>query len=214
MRPSSSNYEIDVATIGTDSDTECISSCSSQTKDHKLPHLSRAEAAVALNSINRVRMCKAHDEDKRVTVYVLDVLLQVTLKGIPKATHQSKANDRSPSYQVKHRYSAFRALRQCIGNAVVVPKDKSHSKWCPYCSRVRELVKSSLFPSRFPNQGPVATVTGWHDYLARSRAEPLEAFVNRLLHAAKDISYRSGCIPCDRFEAVSRLLIDFLSETA
>ncbi|EGZ24492.1 hypothetical protein PHYSODRAFT_325606, partial [Phytophthora sojae] len=44
------------------------------------------------------------------------------------------------------------------------------------------------------------------------REARLETFVNLLLRAAKDVSYRSGCSPCGRFEVVSRLLSDFLTE--
>lgn len=196
----------------------------------QLSQLSRAKMAVALNSVHHVQMCTTYDREQHVTVYVLDVFLQAAPRGLPKATtaatmithKQSKRERRRrelreedelhADYQVEHRYSAFRALRECIGEAVAAPKDKSHPQWCPYCSRVRELVSSGAFPSRFPNRGRVAVVTGLHELLVRNREQRLEVFVNHLLRAAKDVSYRSGCNPCGRFEVVSRLLSDFLTE--
>lgn len=208
--PSDDYYDdFDVATIATESDTERTSENenASLIKDWQLPQLSRAKVAVALNSIHHVRMCRARDEDKHVTVYVLDVFLQSTPRGITKQGN-GKMKGRSPGNQVEHRYSAFRALRERIGEAVKEPKDKTHSQWCPYCSRVRELVHSSAFPSRFPNCG----IVGLHDYLVHNRKQRLEMFMNLLLRAAKDVSYRSGCNPCGRFEVVSKLLSDFLAE--
>jgi hypothetical protein len=189
----------------------------------RLSQLSRAKMAVALNRVHHVGMCTAYDREAHVTVYVLDVFLQAAPRGLPCASsgnrrQRSKGERRlqelelRADYQVEHRYSSFRALRERIGEAVAAPKDKSHSQWCPYCSRVRELVKSGAFPGRFPNRGPVARVTGLHELLVRSREQRLEAFVNLLLGAARDVSYRSGCNPCGRFEAVSTLLSDFLTE--
>ncbi|CAI5724523.1 unnamed protein product [Peronospora effusa] len=194
----------------------------------RLSQLSRAKEAVALNNVHHVRMCTAYDREEHVTVYVLDVFLQVIPRGLPKKTaaanmHMQSKRERRPremrekdelqaDYQVEHRYSAFRLLRELIRKTVAAPKDTSHPQWCPYCSRVRELVNSGGFPSRFPNRGRVAIITGLHKLLVRSREQHLEVFVNRLLTAAKDVSYRSGCNPCGRFEAVSRLLSDFLME--
>ncbi|KAG7376315.1 hypothetical protein PHYPSEUDO_013765 [Phytophthora pseudosyringae] len=207
-------YNFDAAITSPDTDTECTSAISSLTKDLELSQLSRAKMAVALNSIHHVRMCRAFDEKERVTVYVLDVFQQSTPRGISKLTKKNKCtiDDLSPDYQVKHRYSAFRALRERISDEVKVPKDKSHSQWCPYCSRVREFTHSGAFPPRFPTRSGVAIATGLHDYVVHNREQRLETFTNLLLRAAKDISYRSGCTPCGRFEVVSKLLSDFLAE--
>ncbi|POM79659.1 Hypothetical protein PHPALM_2613 [Phytophthora palmivora] len=111
-------------------------------------------------------MCTTYDREEHVTMYVLDVFLQATPRGLPTTSS----------------------------------------------SRVRDLVKSGMFPSRFPSRGRVAMAMGLHNYVVRLREERLETFVNMLLRAAKDISYRSGCTPCSRFEAVSKLLSDFLTE--
>ncbi|ETL29312.1 hypothetical protein F441_17947 [Phytophthora nicotianae CJ01A1] len=199
----------------------------------RLSQLSRAKVAVALNSVHHVQMCTSYDREEHVTVYVLDVFLQSAPRGLPSCIattsasttqHRHKESKRErrrrelrekdelrADYQVEHRYSTFRALRERIGEVVAAPKDKSHPQWCPYCTRVRELVNSGVFPSRFPN-GSVATVIGLHKLLVRNREDRLESFVNLLLRAAKDVSYRSGCNPCGRFEVVSTLLSDFLTE--
>ncbi|CAI5737526.1 unnamed protein product [Peronospora destructor] len=198
----------------------------------RLLQLSRAKEAVALNSVHHVRICTAYDREEHVTVYVLDVFLQAEPRGLPKMTvtaaaaNMHKQSNRKrrwremrekdelhADYQVEHRYSAFRMLRERISKTVAAPKDTAHPQWCPYCLRVRELVNSGGFPSRFPNRGRVAIVTGLHKLLVRSREQHLEVFVNRLLNAAKDVSYRSGCNPCGRFEAVSRLLSGFLRDS-
>ncbi|KAK1932097.1 hypothetical protein P3T76_012598 [Phytophthora citrophthora] len=195
----------------------------------RLSHLSRAKVAVALNNVHHVQMCTSYDREENVTVYVLDVFLQTPPRGLPNRSATTSTNqkpgkkserrrrelrmkdDLRADYQVEHRYSAFRALRERVGDAVVAPKDRSHPQWCPYCTRVRELVNSGMFPSRFPN-GSMAIAMGLRDLLVRNREERLETFVNLLLRAAKDVSYRSGCNPCGRFEVVSRLLSDFLTE--
>ncbi|POM65526.1 Hypothetical protein PHPALM_18742, partial [Phytophthora palmivora] len=203
--------DVDVDTIATDTDTEHTRESSSLVKDLQLSQLCRAKLAVALNTIHHVQMCGTHEGEEDATVYVLDVFLQSTPRGITKKSNRIM-DVRSPDFQVKHRYSAFRALREQIGEAVKVPKDKSHAQWCPYCSRVRELVHSRTFPSRFPNCGNVMITTGLHNYLVHNRKQRLGSFMNLLLRAAKDISYRSGCTPCQRFELVSKLLSDFLAE--
>ncbi|KAG1703969.1 hypothetical protein DVH05_006975 [Phytophthora capsici] len=195
----------------------------------RLSHLSRAKVAVALNNVHHVQMCTSYDREENVTVYVLDVFLQTPPRGLPsrsgavpttqKLVKKSERrrrelrakDDLRADYQVEHRYLTFRMLRERIGEAVVAPKDRSHPQWCPYCTRVRELVNSGMFPSRFPN-GSVAIVMGLRKILVRNREERLETFMNLLLRAAKDVSYRSGCNPCGRFEVVSRLLSDFLTE--
>ncbi|KAL3672270.1 hypothetical protein V7S43_002930 [Phytophthora oleae] len=195
----------------------------------RLSQLSRAKVAVALNNVHHVQMCTSYDREENMTAYVLDVFLQTAPRGLPsrsataltkeKPTKKSERrrrelrakDDLRADYQVEHRYSTFRALRERIGEAVAAPKDRSHPQWCPYCTRVRELVNSGVFPSRFPN-GSMAIVMGLRELLVRNREERLETFVNLLLCAAKDVSYRSGCNLCRRFEVVSTLLSDFLTE--
>uniref|UniRef100_A0AAV1TAH1 PX domain-containing protein n=1 Tax=Peronospora matthiolae TaxID=2874970 RepID=A0AAV1TAH1_9STRA len=205
----------------------------------RLSQLSRAKGAVALNSVHHVRMNTTYELEKHVTVYVLDVYLQATPRGLPKTTtikgrrttyrqsrrprrrveghekeeeeEEEEGNGRA-DYHVEHRYSAFRELREHVGEAVAAPKDKSHPYWCPYCSRVREVLRSVSFPSRCPTRGRLALVTGFlYKTLVRSREQRLGVFIDQLLHAARDMSYRSGCDPCGRFEAVSGLLSDFIT---
>ncbi|KAI9996940.1 hypothetical protein PInf_000207 [Phytophthora infestans] len=199
----------------------------------RLSQLSRAKMAVALNNVHHVQMCTTYDREEHVTIYVLDVFLQLAPRGLPSSAltasastteHKYKQSKRErrrrelrekdelrADYQVEHRYLTFRVLRERIGEAVAAPKDKSHPQWCPYCTRVRELANSGVFPSRFPN-GSMAIAIGLRDLVVRNREERLESFVNLLLRAAKDVSYRSGCNPCGRFEVVSTLLSDFLTE--
>ncbi|KAG7379731.1 hypothetical protein PHYPSEUDO_008260 [Phytophthora pseudosyringae] len=230
MGPANSINDLDEVDATADTASE-RSSLDTLELGARLSQLSRAKMAVALNNVHHVQMCTAYDREERVTVYVLDVFLQAAPRGLPSRTaatsastaprrkqKQSKGERRRretdelrADYQVEHRYSAFRALREQIGEAVAAPKDKSHPQWCPYCTRVRELVGSGVFPSRFPN-GSVAIAMGLRALLVRNREERLETFVNLLLRAAKDVSYRSGCNPCGRFEVVSTLLSDFLAE--
>ncbi|KAL4160593.1 hypothetical protein PRNP1_001161 [Phytophthora ramorum] len=222
-------HNLDEVDATTDTASE-RSSLDTSELGQRLSQLSRAKVAVALNSVHHVRMCTAYDREEHVTVYVLDVFLQAPPRGLSRTAAPASAkpprlsrserrrrelrqqDDLRADYQVEHRYSTFRALRERIGEAVAAPKDKSHPQWCAYCTRVRELVSSGVFPSRCPNRGRMAIATGLHDLLVRSREARLEVFVNLLLRAAKDVSYRSGCNPCRRFEAVSRLLSDFLTE--
>uniref|UniRef100_A0AAV1VDI4 PX domain-containing protein n=1 Tax=Peronospora matthiolae TaxID=2874970 RepID=A0AAV1VDI4_9STRA len=205
----------------------------------RLSQLSRAKGAVALNSVHHVRMNTTYELEKHVTVYVLDVYLQATPRGLPKTTtikgrrttyrqsrrprrrvegHEKEEEEEEEEengradYHVEHRYSAFRKLREHVGEAVAAPKDKSHPYWCPYCSRVREVLRSVSFPSRCPTRGRLALVTGFlYKTLVRSREQRLGVFIDQLLHAARDMSYRSGCDPCGRFEDVSGLLSDFIT---
>ncbi|KAG6619913.1 Phox homologous domain [Phytophthora cinnamomi] len=213
MNPADGYYEFDIPIIASDSDTERTSGTSSLlNQDGHLSQLSRAKMAIALNSIHQVRMSKTYDREEHVTVYALDVFVHSTPTGITKGNKNIKdeMDNGCSAYQVAHRYSSFRMLRQRIGDVVKVSKDKSHSRWCPYCSRVRDIAKSSVFPSRFPTVG---IASGLREYVVHSREKRLEMFVNLLLRGAKDISYRSGCSPCGRFEAVSKLLNDFLGRT-
>ncbi|RLN21108.1 hypothetical protein BBJ28_00001605 [Nothophytophthora sp. Chile5] len=186
---------------------------------------SSAKFAFTLNQINRVAIHATYDREEdggTVTMYVMDVFLQDVQKGIPRTPAESPSKRKGrlqrdkekahAEYQVTHRYSAFRLLRERIMEVVTAPSDEQHPEWCAYCSRVMWLVTSDEFPSRFPNHGPVATYTGWHKLLVYSRKHGLERYVNLLLGAAKDVSYRYGAIQCERYPAVSHLLNDFLAE--
>ncbi|GMF49298.1 unnamed protein product [Phytophthora fragariaefolia] len=190
---------------------------------------SSAKSAVSLNQISHVAIRAAHNSEQQhggaaVTVYVVDVFLQDVQKGLPKsAATQSKRKlawcqkpekqGESADYQVEHRYSSFRLLRQRILEVVSVPSESdTHPQWCAYCSRVQWLVTAGDFPSRYPNQGPVATYTGWRQLLVRSRKHGLQKFINELLTAAKDVSYRYTAIQCERYATVSGLLNEFLAD--
>ncbi|OWY96200.1 hypothetical protein PHMEG_00033593 [Phytophthora megakarya] len=186
---------------------------------------SSAKFAVNLNQIQRVAIRGVYDSPAHdgATIYVVDVYLQRAQKGLPasKTNESTRARKRrlqreqdmeQPGYQVQHRYSDFRALREKIFEVVDVKDDKMHPVWCSYCNRVRWLMIYGGFPSRFPNRGVVATYTGWRQMLTRSRKHKLEHFINELLGAAKDESYRRGNRQCDRFVIVSQLLQQFLLE--
>ncbi|KAF1789246.1 Phox homologous domain [Phytophthora cactorum] len=195
-------------------DTDSASERSSLELGARLSQLSRAKVAVALNNVHHVQMCTSYDREERVTVYVLDVFLQSAPRGLPsraltasesttKHKHKQSKRERRQrklreeddlraDYQVEHRYSTFRALRERISEVVAAPKDN---------------ISVSVSES-----SSVVIAMGLHKLLVRNREERLESFVNLLLRAAKDVSYRSGCNPCGRFEVVSTLLSDFLTE--
>ncbi|KAE9288357.1 hypothetical protein PR003_g25821 [Phytophthora rubi] len=163
---------------------------------------SSAKSAVSLNQISHVAIRAAHNRAERqhgavVTVYV-------------KPKKQSECAD----YQVEHRYSSFRLLRQRILDVVSAPSESdTHPLWCAYCSRVLWLVTAGDFPSRYPSQGPVATYTGWRQLLVRLRKHGLEKFINELLTAAKDVSYRYTAVQCERYATVSGFLNEFLADS-
>ncbi|KAG7379727.1 hypothetical protein PHYPSEUDO_008256 [Phytophthora pseudosyringae] len=184
-----------------------------------------AKFAVGLNQIQRVAIRGVYDSPERggVTLYVVDVHLQRAQKGLPtsKATESVRARKRRllheqgaerPECQVQHRYSDFRSLREEIYEVVDVRDDQMHPVWCSYCNRVLWLMTYGGFPSRFPNRGVVATYTGWRRLLTHSRQHKLEQFINEVLAAAKDESYRHGNKQCERFVTVSQLLQAFLLE--
>eukprot|EP00644_Phytophthora_capsici_P010807 jgi/Phyca11/104501/e_gw1.9.572.1 len=152
--------------------------------------------AFTLNQVQRVKVCATYDREDEdgATVYVLDVYLQYK-------------NEVEPEYQVEHRYSAFRELRKRITKIV---NDRKHMRWCAYCSRVAWLTSVEGFPSRFPNRGWWAIYTGWRGLLIHMRKRKLERFVNQILRAAKDLSYRRGGGQCHRFLEVSQMLNTFL----
>ncbi|RLN56732.1 hypothetical protein BBP00_00007856 [Phytophthora kernoviae] len=145
-----------------------------------------AKFAVGLNQIQRVAVRDLYDspEHDGATVYVMDVYIHKTQKGLPTANAgesktarkrrlQHQQESERPEYDVEHRYSDFRALRQRIYDIVDCTEDQLH----PVC-----------------------------------RKHKLELFVNQLLNAAKDVSYRHGGLQCERFVSVSRLLQSFLLE--
>ncbi|ETP33552.1 hypothetical protein F442_17915 [Phytophthora nicotianae P10297] len=181
--------------------------------------------AVSLNQIQRVAIRGMYDspEHDGATLYVVDVYLQRSQKGLPSSNSSESVRARKrrllheqdaerPECQVQHRYSDFRALREKICEVVDVKDDQMHPVWCSYCNRVLWLMTFGGFPSRFPNRGVVATYTGWHRLLTHSRRHKLEHFINELLTAAKDESYRYGNTQCQRFVTVSQLLQAFLLE--
>ncbi|ETO64344.1 hypothetical protein F444_18093 [Phytophthora nicotianae P1976] len=187
-----------------------------------------AKFAVSLNQISHVVIREAYNREEHgaiVVVYVVDVFLMGVQKGLPSTSVQSwhkltwrqkreKQSER-PEYQVEHRYSAFRLLRQRILDVVSATPpdvDQNHPQCCPYCSRVLWLVTARDFPSRYPNGGALATYTGWRQLLIHSRKHGLEKFINELLTAAKDVSYRYSASQCERYATVSRILNDFFAD--
>ncbi|KAF4150276.1 hypothetical protein GN958_ATG00484 [Phytophthora infestans] len=210
--------------------TDAIDGESSRSLDMELGrHLSQfsdsAKFAVSLNQIQRVAISGMYDspDNDGATIYVVDVYLQHGQKGLPtsKISESMRARKRRllheqdaerPECHVQHRYSDFRALREKICEVVDVKDDQMHPVWCSYCNRVLWLMKFGGFPSRFPNRGAVATFTGWHRLLTHSRKHKLKQFINELLAAAKDESYRYGNTQCQRFVAISQLLQIFLLE--
>ncbi|RLN54396.1 hypothetical protein BBJ28_00013027 [Nothophytophthora sp. Chile5] len=181
-----------------------------------------AKFAMTLNQINRVQICAAYDseQDGGATMYVVDVFLQNIQKGLPMFIAGETESDRKkrlrlalakepPDYQVEHRYSEFRTLLTRIADVV---NDHDHIRFCAYCSRVNMIASAISFPPRVLNRGILATTTGWHRLLTHIRKHQLELFVNHLLKAAKDMSYRSGSGQCGRFVKVSRTLNCFLAQ--
>ncbi|KAG6966445.1 hypothetical protein JG688_00006763 [Phytophthora aleatoria] len=196
---------------------------------HSLSQLSSsAKFAASLNQISHVVIREAYNREEHgalVAVYVVDVFLTGVQKGLPTTSAQSwrkltwrqkreKQSER-PQYQVEHRYSSFRLLRQRIldvVSATPTDMDQNHPQCCPYCSRVLWLVTAGDFPSRYPHGGALATYTGWRQLLVHSRKHGLEKFINELLTAAKDVSYRYSAIQCERYATVSGVLNDFLGD--
>ncbi|KAE9080063.1 hypothetical protein PF010_g22527 [Phytophthora fragariae] len=169
---------------------------------------SSAKSAVSLNQISHVAIRAAHNRAERqhgavVTVYVVEVFLQDVQKGLPKSAEtqnkhkltwrqKPKKQSECADYQVEHRYSSFRLLRQRILDVVSAP---SESDTHPLC------------------QGPVATYTGWRQLLVRLRKHGLEKFINELLTAAKDVSYRYTAVQCERYATVPGFLNEFLADS-
>ncbi|KAH7477301.1 hypothetical protein KRP22_001214 [Phytophthora ramorum] len=177
--------------------------------------------AFTLNQVQRVKVCATYDRqgENGATVYVLDVYLQYVQRGLPVTPGETKSERRSrlqlekeetePEYQVEHRYSAFRELRKRISKIV---HDREHMRWCAYCSRVTWIASIQSFPSRLPHRGRWASCIGWRRLVVHMRKRKLERFVNQLLRAAKDLSYRRGGGQCQRFLEVSQILNTFLMD--
>ncbi|KAG6620100.1 Tartrate-resistant acid phosphatase type 5 [Phytophthora cinnamomi] len=185
---------------------------------------SAAKFAMKLNQIHHVKICATYDESEDgPTVYVMNVYLRYVQKGLPppapvgESEGQRKKRLRlereieRPVYQVEHRYSAFRELRRRIMKTVNARGDSRYHQQCTYCSRVKFIDSSTGFPPRVPNRGLVATCTGWRQICTHFRKRQLESFLNQLLKAAKDLSYRTGSGHCERFLVVSQILNSFLS---
>ncbi|KAF4039909.1 hypothetical protein GN244_ATG07855 [Phytophthora infestans] len=191
----------------------------------RLLHLSTiSKFSIKLNQIHHVKICATYDEaDDGATVYIMNVYLRYVQKGLPPhSTHgESKAERKNrlrlkremecPVYQVEHRYSEFRELRRRIMKTVKARGDSRYHQHCSYCSRVKFIDSSTSFPPRVPNRGVVATCIGWRRVCTHFRKRQLESFVNQVLKAAKDLSYRTGRGQCERFLAVSHILNSFLS---
>lgn len=182
--------------------------------------------AVILNQIQRIAIRGICDRPEHglSTMYVIDIYSQHTQKGLPisKARNirlpkwcriHTRTTER-PDCQVEHRYSDFRALRERIYEAVDARDDEMHQMRCSYCNRMLWFITYGDFPSRYPNQGLLATYTGWRRLLTRSRRHKLEHFINELLTAVKDESYRHGKAQCEHFMMASQLLQAFLLKSS
>ena len=197
-----------------------------QSFETDLGRLSRLSVnAVKLNQIHHIKICATYDENgDGTTIYVMNVYLRYVQKGLPspsvlpgeslkeqrKRLNGEQERER-PMYQVEHRYSAFRELRRRVMKIVNAKGEDKYYHLCSYCSRVKFIDSSTVFPPRVPNRGLVASCTGWRHICTSVRKHQLERFVNQLLWAAKDMSYRTGSRRCNRFLLVSEILNSFLS---
>ncbi|KAG7394562.1 hypothetical protein PHYBOEH_005016 [Phytophthora boehmeriae] len=171
-----------------------------------------AKSSMSLNEIYHVQICSSYRQEDGATVYVVNVFLKKTQKGLPTVETLSQRKRRlrreqeslTPDYQVEHRYSDFRAV---VKNISAVVNDHDHFRFCAYCSRVGTTESAAGFPPRVPSRGPVRQL------VTSIRKSRLEHFVNEMLRAAKDNSYRSGSGLCHRFLIVSELLHSFLTPT-
>ncbi|KAE8907333.1 hypothetical protein PF005_g23125 [Phytophthora fragariae] len=214
-----------VTTASSSEENDELSDLPSRSLDTGLGCLSSiAKFAMKLNQIHHVKICATYDESEGgATIYVLSVYLRYVQKGIPppapvgESEGQRKKRLRlereleRPLYQVEHRYSAFRELRRRVMKTVNARGENRYHQQCAYCSRVKFIDSSTSFPPRVPNRGLVATCTGWRQICTHFRKRQLESFLNQLLKAAKDLSYRTGSGQCERFLVVSQILNSFLS---
>ncbi|KAI9921248.1 hypothetical protein PsorP6_001821 [Peronosclerospora sorghi] len=171
-----------------------------------------AKSAMSLNEIHRVEITSTY-ESNGATIYIVTVFLRTMQKGLPTAdTHNKKSRrvrqDQPPDYQVERRYSDFRTMVQHLSRVV---KERRHFLDCAYCSRVGSIKSIAGFPPRVPHCGALAGRSMRH-LLVRIRKHRLENFMNQLLKASKDMSYRAnGSNPCDRFLIVSCIVSSFLT---
>ncbi|KAG3108446.1 hypothetical protein PI124_g12183 [Phytophthora idaei] len=173
-----------------------------------------AKSAMSLNEIYRVQISSTYESDD-ATIYVVNVFLRTTQKGLPTVETLDQRRRRlrreyqgqTPDYQVEHRYSDFRAMVKSISDVV---NDHDHFRFCAYCSRVGTTESAAGFPPRVPNRGPLAA--GWRQLLTRVRKHRLERFMNQMLKASKDMSYRTSATShCGRFLVVSQIMNSFLA---
>ncbi|KAG7379729.1 hypothetical protein PHYPSEUDO_008258 [Phytophthora pseudosyringae] len=187
----------------------------SQSPGRRLSQLSTvAKSAMSLNEIYRVEISSTYESDG-ATVYVVSVFLRTTQKGLPTLETLDQRRRRlrrenkgqKPEYQVEHRYSDFRTMVKSIADVV---NDHDHFRFCAYCSRVGTTESAAGFPPRVPNRGPLAA--GWRQLLARIRKHRLERFMNQMLKASKDMSYRTSASSlCASFLVVSQIMSSFLA---
>ncbi|OWY93884.1 hypothetical protein PHMEG_00036554, partial [Phytophthora megakarya] len=175
----------------------------------------KAKSAMSLNEIYRVEINSTYESDG-ATVYVVNVFIQTTQKGLPtvetldqrRRRLRREIQDKTPAYRVEHRYSDFRAMVQSVSDVV---NDHGHFRFCAYCSRVGTTESAAGFPPRIPNRGVLGA--GWRQLVVRFRKRRLEHFVNRLLKASKDMSYRTNISnQCGRFLVVAQIMNSFLTE--
>ncbi|KAE9300937.1 hypothetical protein PF008_g22888 [Phytophthora fragariae] len=210
--PSKSDADIDAEQRD---DSPCNPS-PSMSPGRRLAQLSTtAKSAMSLNEIYRIEISSTYETDG-ATMYVVNVFLRTTQKGLPTMETLDQRRRRlrreyqgqTPDYQVEHRYLDFRAMVKSISDVV---NDHDHFRFCAYCSRVGTTESAAGFPPRVPNRGPLAA--GLRQLLARIRKHRLERFVNQMLKASKDMSYRTNRSgQCGRFLVVSKIMNIFLAQ--
>ncbi|KAK1932091.1 hypothetical protein P3T76_012591 [Phytophthora citrophthora] len=107
-----------------------------------------------LNEIHRVEISSTY-ESNGATIYVLNVFLRTTQKGLPtletlderRCRLRRENKGQIPDYQVEHRYSDFRAMVKSISDVV---NDHDHFRFCAYCSRVGVIIVMCDTPSLPP----------------------------------------------------------------
>lgn len=124
-----------------------------------------------------------------------------------------------PHYQIEYRYSSFRKLRKALRATVEDDGDYAHAKWCGYCANIQWLTTFSPFPSRHPFVRLVTKRLLCRDDFEQGvlerllkRSRKLTSFVNRVVHSAKDASYRYQSRRCDCYARVSSVVTAFLAE--
>ncbi|KAG3108448.1 hypothetical protein PI124_g12182 [Phytophthora idaei] len=168
---------------------------------HSLSQLSSsAKFAASLNQISHVVIREAYNREEHgalVAVYVVDVFLMGVQKGLPMTSAQSW---RKLTWRQKREKQSERPVPS--GAPLLILQAASTA----------DLGRAGDFPSRYPHGGALATYTGWRQLLVHSRKHGLEKFINELLTAAKDVSYRYSAIQCERYATVSGVLNDFLGD--